>query len=179
MVGTRLKNDDMRRDRDGAVHLYILALGSNRPLSVRLLPPAILRAAVATLTAAGHQVHAIAPLLDTPPLGPSRRRYANSALLVSSHLPPDALLHALQAIEARFGRRRAQRWGARTLDIDIILWSGGRWNRRNLIIPHPAFRERDFVLMPLLAIAPAWRDPVTGLRPAHLLARHKKVLSFP
>lgn len=160
-------------------HLYVLALGSNRPLSARLPPPAILHAAIAALEAEGHQVRAVAPFVNTAPLGPSRRRYTNSALLVASTLKPDALLHALHAIENRFGRRRARRWGTRTLDIDIILWSGGCWHTRDLQIPHPAFRIRDFVLKPLMAVKPAWRDPVTGLRPAHLLARHKKSRHLP
>ncbi|WP_376786411.1 2-amino-4-hydroxy-6-hydroxymethyldihydropteridine diphosphokinase, partial [Sphingobium yanoikuyae] len=68
------------------------------------------------------------------------------ALLVASALPPPVLLAALQGIETGLGRRRFQRWGARRLDIDIILWSGGRWCSRDLIIPHPAFAQRDFVL---------------------------------
>lgn len=159
-------------------HLYVLALGSNRPLSKRLPPPAILHAAIAALEADGHHVRAVAPFVNTAPLGPSRRRYTNSALLISSSLKPDALLHALHAIENRFGRRRARRWGERTLDIDIILWSGGRWHRRDLMIPHPAFRIRDFVLKPLMAVDPVWRDSVTGLRAPHLLARHKKSRHF-
>lgn len=160
-------------------HLYILALGSNRPLSARLPPPAILHAAIAALEADGHHVRAVAPFVNTAPLGPSSRRYTNSALLIASSLKPDALLLALHAIEDRFGRRRARRWGARTLDIDIILWSGGRWHTRDLQIPHSAFRIRDFVLKPLMAVEPAWRDPVTGLRPAHLLAHHKKSRHLP
>lgn len=163
----------------GSAHLYVLALGSNRPLSARLPPPAILHAAIAALEADGHHIRAVAPFVNTAPLGPSRRRYTNSALLIDSALKPDALLHALQAIENRFGRRRARRWGARTLDIDIILWSGGHWNTRDLQIPHSAFRIRDFVLKPLLAVEPAWRDPITGLHPAHLLARYKKSRRLP
>lgn len=155
-------------------HRYILALGSNRPLSARLPPPALLRAAVAALADAGGRVLAVAPIHGSAPIGPSRRRYVNSALLLASPLPPDQLLDHVQAIERRFGRRRARRWGERTLDIDIILWSGGRWSSPALQIPHPAYRQRGFVLEPLAAIAPAWRDPITGLRPAHLRARLKK-----
>ncbi|MDX3899535.1 MAG: 2-amino-4-hydroxy-6-hydroxymethyldihydropteridine diphosphokinase [Sphingobium sp.] len=154
-------------------HRYILALGSNRPLSARLAPPALLRAAVAALAEAG-QVLAVAPIHDSAPIGPSRRRYVNSALLLASPLPPDRMLDQVQAIERRFGRRRARRWGERTLDIDIILWSGGRWSSPALRIPHPAYRQRPFVLEPLAAIVPAWRDPITGLRIAHLRARLKK-----
>lgn len=161
-----------------SIHLYVLSLGSNRPLSARLPPHAILLSAITVLERDGHEVRSAAPLLNTAPLGPSRRRYINSAVVIASHLKPDALLDTLHAIESQFGRRRARRWGARTLDIDIILWSGGRWESRDLHIPHQAFRERDFVLKPLMAVQPAWRDPVTGLRPAHLLARLKKSRHF-
>jgi 2-amino-4-hydroxy-6-hydroxymethyldihydropteridine diphosphokinase len=57
------------------------------------------------------------------------------------------------------------------IDLDIILWSGGAWGEKGLTVPHAAFRERDFVLRPLLAIVPAWRDPVSGLSVRQLAAR--------
>jgi 2-amino-4-hydroxy-6-hydroxymethyldihydropteridine diphosphokinase len=57
------------------------------------------------------------------------------------------------------------------LDLDIILWSGGSFAEAGLIVPHPAFRQRSFVLQPLAAIAPDWRDPLTGLRIRQLLRR--------
>jgi 2-amino-4-hydroxy-6-hydroxymethyldihydropteridine diphosphokinase len=57
------------------------------------------------------------------------------------------------------------------LDLDIILWSGGAWPGPGPIIPHPAFRKRDFVLQPLAEIAPAWRDPITGLSIRQLYVR--------
>jgi 2-amino-4-hydroxy-6-hydroxymethyldihydropteridine diphosphokinase len=81
----------------------------------------------------------------------------------------------LQSIEARFGRRRrGQRWRARVLDLDIVLWSGGAWASPGLIVPHVAFRERLFVLGPAAKIAGDWRDPVTGLSLRQLLARLKR-----
>lgn len=163
---------------NSTAYLYVLSLGSNQPLSASLPPRAILHQAIIALEQDGHHAHSVSPLIDTAPLGPSRRRYTNGAVLIASTLRPDAMLQAMQAIEKRFGRRRARRWGTRTLDIDIILWSGGRWESRDLMIPHPAFRTRDFVLKPLMAVQPAWRDPLTGLRPAHLLARHKKSHHF-
>ena len=92
--------------------------------------------------------------------------------MVRSRLDPPAVLSRLQAIEAAFGRhRRGRRWGARTLDLDIVLWSGGAWVAPGLTIPHPAFRTRRFVLIPALAIARDWRDPLTGLTVSHLTAR--------
>ncbi|WP_234026451.1 2-amino-4-hydroxy-6-hydroxymethyldihydropteridine diphosphokinase [Qipengyuania thermophila] len=118
------------------------------------------------------EVEAVAPVLRSAPLGPSRRRYANGALVLASALEPLALLAALKELERRLGRRPGgQRWSARVLDCDIVLWSGGGWRSRDLTIPHSAFRARCFVLRPLAAVAPLWRDPATGLTPRHLLAR--------
>lgn len=158
---------------DSDPHLYVLALGSNRPLSARLTPARLLDAATALI---GEQARVlrVSPILSTPPLGPSARRFANGALLVESTLPPPAMLAFLQTIENRLGRRRYRRWGARSVDIDIILWSGGRWTSRALTIPHAAWRLRSFVLTPLLAIAPDWRAPRTGLSVRHLHARLQK-----
>lgn len=119
----------------------------------------------------GLAVVAVAPVLATAPLGPSARRYANSAAIIATELEPDALLVLFKRIEARFGRRRGQRWAARVLDLDIVLWSGEAWSSRGLTIPHPAFRERAFVLKPALAIAPGWRDPISGLTIRQLHAR--------
>src|SRR3546814_19148498 len=85
-----------------------------------------------------------------------------------------ALLKRLKEIEADFGKRAGQRWGARTLDLDIVLWSGGLWSDRSLTIPHPSFRERNFVLAHLTQIAPRWRDPVTSLTIWQLHMRLKK-----
>jgi len=133
----------------------------------------VLRAALAELDRNGLTLEAASPVLATAPLGPSHRRYANAAALVQGDMAPDDLLRRLKAIERRFGRRRrGRRWGARVLDLDIVLWSGGAWASPSLTVPHPAFRERRFVLVPALAAAPPrWRDPLTGLSLRHLLAR--------
>ncbi len=107
-------------------------------------------------------VTAVSPIFATRPIGPSRRRFANAvAIVVTDESPPD-LLTRLQRIERTLGRRRGRRWAARVIDLDIILWSGGSWRSPGLIVPHPAFRDRAFVLRPLDRIAPAWRDPITG-----------------
>ena len=107
----------------------------------------------------------------TTPLGPGKRRYANAVALIETDLDPPALLAHLKAIEHAHGRRPGRRWGDRPLDLDIIGWSGGIWASRTLSIPHPAFRQRRFVLAPLVEIAPGWRDPVTNLTARQLLAR--------
>lgn len=154
-------------------HIYALALGSNRPLSARRTPARLLAEAAALIGAEARLI-AVSPLFTTAPLGPSSRFFANAALLVESALPPPAMLARLQAVEARLGRRRHRRWGARSMDIDILLWSGGVWRSRTLVVPHPAFRVRAFVLDPLVAIGADWRDPVTGLTIRHLRARLQK-----
>jgi 2-amino-4-hydroxy-6-hydroxymethyldihydropteridine diphosphokinase len=83
-----------------------------------------------------------------------------------------AMLDELKAIERAFGRRRGRRWGPRVLDLDIALWSGGRFRSRRLTIPHPQLARRSFVLQPLAAIAPRWRvGPLTVRHLAHRLAQ--------
>lgn len=163
--------------KTSALHLYALALGSNRAQSAAR-PPRRLLAEAAVLIGRLGKVEAVAPVITTAPIGPSLRHFANGALLVESALSPEAMLTALQSIERRLGRRRHRRWGARRMDIDIILWSGGRWNSRSLHIPHPLFRARAFVLTPLRAIAAAWRDPVSGLTVRQLDARSRKATAL-
>lgn len=151
---------------------YVVALGSNQPHHRHGRPEQVLRAALEWLQAEDLQVLAASPILRSSPLGPSRRQYANAAALIRCALMPDALLAQLQSIEHTFGRkRRGRRWQARVLDLDIVLWSGGVWHSAGLTVPHPAFRERSFVLRPMLAVAANWRDPLTGLTTHHLSAR--------
>ena len=127
-------------------------------------PRAVLRAAIDHIAARGNAVDAASRIVSSAPVGPSQRRYANSAALVASDRGPEAMLTEMQAIERAFGRRRrGQRWRGRPLDIDLILWSGGAYCSDRLAIPHPAFRLRPFVLGPATEIAPLWRDPSTGL----------------
>jgi 2-amino-4-hydroxy-6-hydroxymethyldihydropteridine diphosphokinase len=83
------------------------------------------------------------------------------------------MLGRLKAIEREFGRRAGRRWGPRVLDLDIVLWSGGKWKSRRLTVPHPQLDKRSFVLQPLAAIAPGWRvrGPLTVRHLARRLAR--------
>lgn len=111
-------------------------------------------------------------IITSKPIGPSQRHYANAAAVISCKLAPADMLGQLQRIEQDFGRRRGgQRWAARVLDLDILLWSGGMWASPGLVIPHPQMRTRPFVLGPLAAIAARWRDPVTGLTIRQLRSR--------
>jgi 2-amino-4-hydroxy-6-hydroxymethyldihydropteridine diphosphokinase len=157
------------RTSEIATARYLIALGSNVRHARLGRPEAVLRAALTVLPGA---LEAAAPIIASAPLGPSRRRYANSAAMIVCELPPDDLLDQLQEIERQFGRkRRGQRWTARVLDLDIVLWSGGPWTSPRLTIPHVAFRQRRFVLQPASAIAASWRDPLTHLTLRQLNAR--------
>jgi 2-amino-4-hydroxy-6-hydroxymethyldihydropteridine diphosphokinase len=148
---------------------YLINLGSNMRHPRHGPPAAILRAAIAALDV---PVLAASRIITSKPIGPSNRHYANAAVLVETAMEPPALLAHFQALEADFGRlRRGQRWQARVLDLDIILWSGGMWSTPSLSIPHPAFRGRGFVLTPASTVAPRWRDPITGFSLLHLKAR--------
>ena len=159
---------------------YLIALGSNQRHARFGNPKAILRAALAELVMQGVAVEIASPILRSRPLGPSLREYANGAAVVETELDPPELLDLLQATEAAFGRRRqGQRWRSRTLDLDIVLWAGGGWADDRLTVPHAEFRKRDFVLRPAARIAPAWRDPLTGLTLKHLLTRLTRRASPP
>jgi 2-amino-4-hydroxy-6-hydroxymethyldihydropteridine diphosphokinase len=146
---------------------YLIALGSNLRHGRYGSPEGVLRAALALLAPL-----ASAPLMRSAPVGPSHRRYANTAALLRTAETPMQLLARLKGIERQFGRRRGgQRWRARVLDLDIVLWSGGCWASDDLIVPHIAFRTRNFVLGPALLLVPHWRDPVSGLTVRQLHSR--------
>ncbi|WP_430447366.1 2-amino-4-hydroxy-6-hydroxymethyldihydropteridine diphosphokinase [Sphingorhabdus contaminans] len=152
-------------------------MGSNQPLPHVGRPQQILNQAIAALEMDDIDVFAQSAIVASAPLGPSRRQYANAAAVVATALVPPALLRRLQEIETHFGRtRRGQPWQARTLDLDILLWSQGIWAESHpyLSIPHPALRTRNFVLTPAAMIAPDWRDPVTGLTIRQLQTRFNR-----
>lgn len=155
--------------------LYLIGLGSNQlhPLVGR--PDKIIEHAISALEMDDIDVFAQSPVISSAPLGPSRRRYANATAIISTTLAPPSLLSRLHNIEDHFGRvRRGQAWQARTLDLDILLWSGGMWADSALAIPHHALRSRGFVLTPAAMIAPDWRDPVTGLSIRQLQSRFNR-----
>lgn len=167
---------------------YLIALGSNQRHPLIGAPSRIIEEAIAALEMPEIDVYQSSPIFRSAPLGPSQRTYANAAAIIATTLDPPALLEHLHLIEKHFGRhRRGQRWRARVLDLDIILWSGGIWSDTDpdLAIPHPAMRQRSFVLTPAAAIAPGWRDPITGLslrqlqsrmtRPKPLDPRHRRL----
>lgn len=114
-----------------------------------------LKAAVAALRAIpSTQFRAISNIYQTAPIGPAGQPdYTNAAALLETKLTPEALLDELQKIELQQGRVRGIRWGARTLDLDIILYAGMTIRTARLSVPHIEMENRNFVLIPLSDIA--------------------------
>ena len=139
-----------------ATHLYAIAIGSNRPHGRHGRPAAVVEAAISRLDQ-DFQLFDASPIILNAAHGGAGRDFANSVALVESNLEPPVMLRHLKAIEREFGRRRGRRWGPRVLDLDLVLWSGGKWDSRRLKVPHPQLAKRTFVLQPLAAIAPSWR----------------------
>lgn len=110
---------------------------------------------------------------ETEPVGIAgvQPLFLNAAALGETNLSARGLLDALLAIEAERGRERPYPNAPRTLDLDLILLGNAVIDEPDLVVPHPRFRERGFVLEPLASIAPALVDPVTGLTVADLAQR--------
>jgi 2-amino-4-hydroxy-6-hydroxymethyldihydropteridine diphosphokinase len=155
-----------------ANHLYAIAIGSNRPHGRFGRPPHVVEAAIARLDREFGLFDA-SPIVLNRALGRAGRDFGNAVALVESDLDPPEMLRKLKAIERGFGRRPGKRWGPRVLDLDIVLWSGGRFRSRRLTIPHREIDKRSFVLDPLAGIAPGWRvrGPLSVRHLAHRLAR--------
>ena len=156
----------------GATHLYAVAIGSNRPHGRFGRPAGVVEAAIARLDEEFGLFDA-SPIMLNAAHGGAGRDFANAVAMVESSLPPADMLSRLKSLEREFGRRRGKRWGPRVLDLDVALWSGGKWRSRRLTIPHSELRKRSFVLQPLAAIAPNWRvaGRLTARHLAHRLAR--------
>jgi len=152
-------------------YLYAIAIGSNRPHGRFGRPAGVVEAAIARLDE-DFGLFDASPIVLNAAHGGAGRDFANAVALVESDLEPQQMLGRLKAIEREFGRRRGRRWGPRVLDLDVVLWSGGKFESRQLVIPHPRLAERSFVLQPLAAIAPGWRvGPLRIRHLAHRLAR--------
>ncbi len=121
----------------------------------------ILRRAVREIANLG-ELRAVSALYETEPVGPPQPRYLNAAVRLWTELDPLRLLEALLAIEARHGRARRERWGARTLDLDVLWMEGTAFEAQSLTVPHPRLSERPFALVPLLDVAPDAADPHSG-----------------
>ncbi len=124
----------------------------------------------------GIEVREVSEFIETRPAGgPSQPPFLNGAAAISTELPPQRLLAALQRAEREAGRvPRGVRWGPREADLDLILYGDLVLSTPDLEIPHPRFRDRLFVLEPLASIAPQGRDPVTGETIEDLLRRLRR-----
>ena len=153
-------------------HLYAIAIGSNRPHGGLGRPAGVGGLAIARLDR-DFTLFDASPIMLNPAHGGAGRDFANAVALIESDLDPPAMLRRLKTLEREFGRRAGKRWGPRVLDLDVALWSGGKWRSRRLTVPHRALRGRGFVLQPLAAIAPNWRveGRLTARHLAHRLAR--------
>ena len=165
-----------------AVQIYLIALGGNLP-SIAGPPQDTLRAGLDQLARSGVEIEAVSRFFRTPcfPAG-AGPDYVNAAARLRFDGPPERLLAVLHDVEAEFGRERVQRWGRRTLDLDLVAagnavlpdratfetWRAlpGDEQRRQtpdrLILPHPRLQDRAFVLAPLAEVAADWVHPVLG-----------------
>ena len=109
---------------------------------------------------------------DTPYVGAEvQPSVLNAVVIGTTSLGAHELLERLLAIEQESGRTRPYGGAPRTLDLDLILYGDAVIDEPGLMVPHPRFRERRFVLEPLAEVAAAWRDPVSGQRVGDLLGR--------
>lgn len=132
-------------------HLAYIGLGSNLDNPLQQIRSA------AQAIGALNQVDdcLLSPLYSSQPVGPQDQPdYINAVMRLKTRLAPMELLKQLQTIENQQGRVRSIRWGARTLDLDLLLYDDQVLNLPELIVPHPELKNRGFVLYPLADIAP-------------------------
>jgi 2-amino-4-hydroxy-6-hydroxymethyldihydropteridine diphosphokinase len=168
----------------------IISLGGNLPLG-EMSPRQILMAAMQEVALLMGEQCQVSRLFQTPcfPAG-AGPDFVNAAMAVETALDPEALLQCLHSVEQKFSRLRKQRWGTRTLDLDLISlgekvfpdpaihqhWRDLPLEQQmsqtpdHLILPHPRMQDRAFVLVPMCDICPEWRHPIFGKTAAELCA---------
>jgi len=140
------------------MHLVYLGLGSN--LGDRA---AMLQAAIEKLQSPELRLLRLSTVRETEPVGLKEQpKFLNQVAEFQTTLFPRQLLHRTQRVERELGRIRTVRNGPRTIDIDILLYGSAIVKAKDLEIPHPRFRERLFVLEPMVELNPGLKDPVTG-----------------
>ena len=154
--------------------MILIALGSNVP-GPWGSPAETLERAVREMAGKGMKVLARSSWIKTEPYGVTGQpAFVNGVVRVGTALSPGNLLQNLQAIEKAAGRERREKWGPRTLDLDIIAYNdvilAGGESSPDLTLPHNDLHNRPFVLEPILELEPAWRHPVSGKTAAQMLA---------
>jgi 2-amino-4-hydroxy-6-hydroxymethyldihydropteridine diphosphokinase len=147
------------------LHQAAIALGSNLGDSY-----AILQSALKVLDEMPEiRLEMRSPVYVTAAIGPPQPDILNACATLSTSLKPIQLLDVLLHVEQQFGRVRQERWGVRSLDLDLLLFDDLILRQPNLQIPHPRMAERAFVLVPLADIAADWVEPISGKAIATLL----------
>ncbi|MFI8963595.1 2-amino-4-hydroxy-6-hydroxymethyldihydropteridine diphosphokinase [Streptomyces sp. NPDC053493] len=139
----------------------VLALGANLGNRLETLQGAV----DALEDTPGLRVKAVSPVYETEPWGvdpDSQPSYLNAVLLVKTTLPPASLLERAHAVEEAFHRVREERWGARTIDVDIVAYADVVSDDPVLTLPHPRAHQRAFVLAPWHDVDPAAQLPGHG-----------------
>jgi 2-amino-4-hydroxy-6-hydroxymethyldihydropteridine diphosphokinase len=152
---------DLSSTLPGAIAAAI-ALGGNMP-SDWGSPLQTLTAALGVLAQTpGIGLTGLSSFYQTEPIGPVQPDYLNACATVVTTHDPDDLLAILHQVEDRFGRVRRERWGPRTLDLDLLLYGDRILDTATIQLPHPGLADREFVLVPLAEIAGDWWDPRSG-----------------
>jgi len=117
------------------------------------------------------EVAQVSSILETKPVGgpAGQAKYLNAVAHLRTSLAPEELLLVLQGIETELGRKRRERWGPRTIDLDILLYDDEIIATDTLTVPHPFMHERRFVMQPLAEIAPDVVHPILEMRAQTIL----------
>lgn len=142
--------------KDSFLHTITLSLGSNEGNSKLILENAcrLLQSEIGKLAS-------ISAFYSTKPWGnPNQPDFLNNALILQTEFSPQECLLIIQKIEIELGRIRTEKWGKRTIDIDVLFYDNLTINEKNITIPHPEIENRNFVLQPLAEICPYFIHPI-------------------